>query len=88
MGEHPDKTHQARRFALRFRRGRPQGFDLLEGEDLIAALGRHLEFFPGEALEALEERFCDPTHLRGFRYGEREELLSLAKEMFPNREGG
>jgi predicted YcjX-like family ATPase len=81
MSERPDKTYQARRFVLRFQRGRPHSFDVLEGEDPIAVLKRHLEFFPGEVPETLEEQFYDPNLFHRFRYEERGELLSLVKEI-------
>jgi len=87
MGGSPDKTYQARRFVLRFQRGRPHSFDVLEGEDPIAVLKRHLGFFPGEVPEALEEQFYDPTHPRRFRYEERGELLSLVREIARIGEG-
>jgi len=81
MSESPEKTYQARRFVLRFQRGRPHSFDVLEGEDPVAVLRHHLEFFPEEEPEALEEQFYDPAHPRRFRYEERGELLSLVKEI-------
>jgi hypothetical protein len=87
MNEHPDKSYQARRFVLRFQRGRPHSFDVLEGEDPIAVLKRHLEFFPDDEPEVLEEQIYDPTHPRGFRYEKRGELLSLVKEIISIRGG-
>jgi len=87
-GEGPDETRRARRFVVRFRRGRSHSFDVLEGEDPVAVLRRHLEFFPGEVPEAVEEQFYDPTHPRRFRYEARGELLSLAREVSRLEEGG
>ncbi len=81
MGERPQRSYQVRRFVLRFRRGRVHSFDVLEGEDPVAVLKRHLEFFPGEVPEGLEEQFYEPAHPRRFRYEDRGELLGLAKEI-------
>jgi predicted YcjX-like family ATPase len=87
VSERLDKAYRARRFVLRFRRGRVHSFDVLEGEDPVAVLKRHIEFFPGEVPEALEEQFYDPVHPRRFRYEERGELLRLVKEVFRVGEG-
>jgi predicted YcjX-like family ATPase len=79
--ESPDGGHRARRFVLRFDQGGVHSFDVLEGEDPVEALKRHLGFFPGRVPESLQEQFYDPEHPRRFRYEERKELLSLAKEI-------
>jgi hypothetical protein len=71
--------HRARRFVLHFDRGGVHSFDVLEGEDLVEVLKRHLEFFPGKVPEILQEQFYDPAHPRRFRYEERGELLHLVK---------
>lgn len=72
-------VHRARRFVLRFDRGGVHSFDVLEGEDPMEVLRRHLEFFPGKVPEILQEQFYDPAHPRRFRYEERGELLDLVK---------
>jgi hypothetical protein len=82
MGETFDEIPRARRFVIRFSGGKRHSFDILAGEDPLAALERHLRFFPDEAPEALEEQFYDPSHPRRFRYEDRGELLRkvLSKE--------
>ncbi len=75
------QVHRARRFVLRFEQGGVHSFDVLEGEDPLEVLRRHLEFFPGKVPETLQEQFYDPLHPRRFRYEERGELLDLVKEI-------
>jgi hypothetical protein len=86
--ESPNGAHRARRFVLRFDRGGVHSFDVLEGEDPVEVLKRHLGFFPGKVPETLQEQFYDPDHPRRFRYEDREELLALVKGLLAPEEEG
>ena len=77
--ESPGVVCRARRFVLHFEGGGVHSFDVLEGEDPLEVLRRHLEFFPGKVPGALREQFYEPTHPRRFRYEERGELLDLVR---------
>lgn len=64
---------------IRFRNRRPHSFVLGEGEDLHATLRRHLAFFPGEEVVAIEEQVYTPKAPRPFAYHPRQDLLALIK---------
>lgn len=65
----------ARRLVVKFKSGKVHSFDVDEGVEPVAAVRKHLSFFPEEEPEALEEQFYDPSLPRRFRYEPRPELL-------------
>jgi hypothetical protein len=86
--ESPNGAYRARRFVLRFDRGGVHSFDVLEGEDPVEVLKRHLGFFPSKVPEALQEQLYDPDHPHRFRYEDRGELLALVKGSPASEEEG